>query len=267
MKAIILSAGCGSRLGKYTKELPKGLLKIAGKTILDIQIECYHNVGITDITLVKGYKGDAINIDGIKYYWNNEFESTNMVVSLMSAAAEFTDDVIISYADIIFEQDLLLKIVRSNSDAAVLVDSNWEKYWLMRYGDINYDLESLIVDQNDNIVEIGRPHVSKDEMVLRYIGIIKFSKRRIHDVMEIAKQASKVYYNTPWKLSGKPYPNAYMTDLIQALIDKHFDVKVEKVINGWIEFDTQSDYERALSWIADGNINALFNNFNALIND
>lgn len=265
MKAIILAAGRGTRLGKYTKEIPKGLLKVAGKTILDIQIECYHNVGITDISIVKGYKGNAIDINGVKYYWNNDFESTNMVVSLMCAAAEFTDDIIISYADIMFDPDLLIKIIKSKSDAVVLGDSNWEKYWLMRYGNVNYDLESLIVNQDDNIVEIGRPIVSKEDMMLRYIGIIKFSKQCVLDVIDITKKASTSYHNIPWKWSGKPYPNSYMTDLIQALIDKHIDVKVEKVINGWVEFDTQSDYERVMSWITDGEINALFKDFNALI--
>ena len=58
MKAIILAAGRGSRLGKYTDEIPKGLLEISGKTILDIQIENYHRVGIDDISIVKGYNGE-----------------------------------------------------------------------------------------------------------------------------------------------------------------------------------------------------------------
>ena len=54
MKAIILAAGRGTRLGKYTENIPKGLLKLSGKTILEMQIECYRNAGITDISIVKG---------------------------------------------------------------------------------------------------------------------------------------------------------------------------------------------------------------------
>lgn len=267
MKAIILAAGRGSRLGKYTKEIPKGLLKISGKTILDIQIDNYHRAGITDISIVKGYKGEKINIDGVKYYWNRDFDNTNMVVSLMKAAPEFDDDVIISYADIIFEPDLLEQIIKSKSDATVLVDSNWEKYWFMRYGTVNFDLESLILNEVDNIVEIGRAILSKEAMHARFIGVLKFSKQKIQDVMRIAISAAEKYWRISWKYSGASYPKAYMTDLLQALIDNGIEIKAQKVTNGWLEFDMESDYENALSWISNGAINALFNDYNALINN
>lgn len=267
MKAIILAAGRGARLGKYTEKSPKGLLRIAGKTILEMQIECYHNAGITDISIVKGYKGNLINFSGVKYYWNKDFDNTNMIVSLMSASQEFTDDIIISYADVIFEPILLKQLIESKNDAVVLVDSNWEKYWSMRYGTVNYDLESLIINDMGSIIEIGRYLICKEEMHSRYIGILKFSRQCIQDVIRISIEASTIYHNIPWKYSGNPYPKAYMTDLLQALIDEGINVKAEPVVNGWLEFDTEKDYENALMWISNGCINSLFKNFNVLINN
>lgn len=267
MKAIILAAGRGTRLGKYTENIPKGLLKLSGKTILEIQIECFRNAGITDISIVKGYKGELIDFGGIKYYWNRDFDTTNMIVSLMKADKEFTDDVIISYADIVFEPDLLEQIIESKNGIAVLVDNSWEKYWRMRYGTINYDLESLRINDEGSILEIGRTVISKEEMNARYIGILKFSRERLKDVSDIVMEASTFYATIPWKLSGRPYPKAYMTDLLQAIIDKGIEVKAENVSNGWLEFDSVKDYENALLWISNGTINALFKNFNALINN
>lgn len=267
MKAIILAAGRGMRLGKYTESIPKGLLKLSGKTILEMQIECYRNAGITDISIVKGYRGELINFSGVKYYWNRDFDTTNMVVSLIKAAKEFTDDVIISYADIVFEPEILEQMIESKKDIAVLVDNSWEKYWYMRYGTINYDLESLIINDEGNILEIGRTVISKDEMNARYIGVLKFSRERLKEVLNIVTEASTYYSVTPWKHSGKPYPKAYMTDLLQAIIDKGVEVKAEKVSNGWLEFDSVKDYENALLWISNGTINALFKDFNALVNN
>lgn len=267
MKAIILAAGRGSRLGKYTKEIPKGLLKVSGKTILDIQIENYRRIGIDDISIVKGYNGEKINIDGVKYYWNRDFDNTNMVVSLMKATPEFDDDIIVSYADILFEPKLLNQIIEAKGNVTVLVDDNWEKYWLMRYGTINFDLESLVLDGFENIIEIGRPILSKETMHARFIGVLKFSKQGIQDAMRVAMNASKTYQNIPWKHSGKPYFKAYMTDLLQALIDTGINIKAQKVHNGWLEFDTENDYENALSWISSGCINALFEDYSALINN
>ncbi|MCI9527789.1 MAG: phosphocholine cytidylyltransferase family protein [Lachnospiraceae bacterium] len=264
MKAIILAAGCGTRLGEYTKEIPKGLLKLGGKSIIDLQIACYRAAGITDISIVKGYQGEKINFDGVKYYWNNDFECTNMVFSFMRAAPEFTDDIIVSYADIVFEPKLLKQIINSKYGISILVDSNWKKYWLMRYGTIEHDLESLIIDDTENIVEIGRPCTIPDEMHSRYIGILKFSKQRLKDVIKTAEAASATYSDIPWKLSMRPYPKAYMTDLLQALIDNGIKIKAEKVSNGWLEFDTKSDYENAQLWISNGSINELFENFQIL---
>ena len=266
MKAIILAAGRGSRMGKYTEKIPKGLLEISGKTILEMQTECFRNAGITDISIVKGYKGDAIKISGVKYYLNADFDTTNMVVSLMKAASEFTDDVIVSYADILFDPLLLTQIIRATGDVVVLADSNWKKYWSMRYDTIDCDLESLIIDESNNIVEIGRPNVPEKDMAMRYIGVLKFSKHCAKNIVQIANDAGITYYDKPWKHSGKSYPKAYMTDLLQALIDEGIEVKAEKVVNGWIEFDSESDYEKAKSWVSSGEINALFGAFNLLVN-
>ena len=58
MQAIIMAAGKGSRLGSLTEDLPKSLLKINGKRILDINIAMLHRYGIWDITVVTGFKDE-----------------------------------------------------------------------------------------------------------------------------------------------------------------------------------------------------------------
>ena len=60
MKAIILAAGQGTRLKKYTQDLPKGMLKFMGKTIIERQIELYRKCGVEDITVVRGFAGEKI---------------------------------------------------------------------------------------------------------------------------------------------------------------------------------------------------------------
>ena len=101
MKAIILAAGQGTRLKKYTENLPKGMLQFAGKTIIERQIETYRKCGIDKIIIVRGFASDKITYDGITYYDNQEYANTNMVESLMTAKVEFDDDIIVSYSDIL----------------------------------------------------------------------------------------------------------------------------------------------------------------------
>ena len=92
MKAIILAAGQGTRLKKYTQDLPKGMLSFMGKTVIERQIEMFRKCGINDIIVIRGFAADKIQYEGIKYYMNEDFANTNMVESLMCAKEEFNDD-------------------------------------------------------------------------------------------------------------------------------------------------------------------------------
>ena len=155
MKAIILAAGQGTRLKKYTENLPKGMLNFQGKTIIERQIEIYKRCGITDISIVRGFAADKIAYEGVKYYTNEAFETTNMVESLLAAKEEFNDDVIVSYSDILFEDRLLKGMMESSADFAVAVDDEWKPYWEARYGKIDFDTESLSINADGNITELG----------------------------------------------------------------------------------------------------------------
>ena len=122
IKAIILAAGQGTRLKKYTQDLPKGMLEFMGKTIIERQIELYRRCGITDITVVRGFMGEKIPYSGVKYYTNEDFASTNMVESLLAARAEFTDDVILSYSDILFSEEMLRTMAAVEGDFLVALE-------------------------------------------------------------------------------------------------------------------------------------------------
>ncbi len=254
MKAIILAAGQGTRLKKYTKDLPKGMLFFMGKTLIERQIEMYHSCGINDIIIVRGYASDKIQFNGVRYYDNDRYASTNMVESLMTATPEFNDDIIISYSDIIFEESMLRKMISSGFDFSVAVDDNWKFYWIKRYGRIDFDTESLVIDEFDNIIEIGLENPELSTINARYIGLLKFSEAGLEYITKIMKKAYYEYEDKPWQKSGKTVRQAYMTDLLNALIESGNEVKAVHFYNGWFEFDTNEDYENAVIWAEDGSI-------------
>ena len=99
MKAIILAAGLGTRLGKYTKNLPKCMLIFNEKPIIEWQVQTLRKAGITDITVVKGHMSEKINLPGVKNYVNENYAQTNMVETLFTAVKELNDDVLICYDD------------------------------------------------------------------------------------------------------------------------------------------------------------------------
>lgn len=257
MKAVILAAGQGTRLKKYTENLPKGMLTFMGKTIISRQIEMYRKCGIEDIIVVRGFAAEKISYEGVRYYTNEDYANTNMVESLMTAKTEFDEDMLVSYSDILFEEEMLRTMMKASADYVVAVDDNWKEYWKKRYGRIDYDTESLSIAENNHIVELGLENPKVQDIDARYVGLLKFSKEGLKSIEALMENAYRKYEDEPWQQSGKPVRKAYMTDLLNALIESGKKVEAKRFCNGWIEFDTNEDYEKACEWAENGNIQEL----------
>ena len=119
---------------------------------------------------------------------------------------------------------------------------------------IDFDTESLVIDESDNIVSIGKENPKLEEIDSRYIGLLKFSAKGMGKILEILNNDYEEYSDKPWKQSGRPIRQAYMTDLLHAISETGESVKAHRFNNGWIEFDTNEDYEKALMWSEDGTI-------------
>lgn len=256
MKAVILAAGEGTRLKKYTKDLPKGMLEFGGMPVIKRQIDLFRAAGMDRIVIVKGFAQEKIDYPGIAYYINRDFSSTNMVASLFCAREELEGELIVSYADILFERELLDRLVASPHDIVVTVDTAWRSYWLMRYGTTGFDTESLKMDDG-LITSLGRENPPQGDIDGRYVGLLKFSAVGVESLKKTWQRFREEYWDRPWQVSGKPLRNAYMTDMVQALIDGGNTVHALKTEGGWIEFDTNEDYEKAVAWHRDGSLGRL----------
>lgn len=248
MKAIILAAGMGTRLGKYTENLPKCMLNFAGKTLLERQVETLREAGITDITIVKGYMPEKINIPGTKTYLNHDYQNTNMVETLFCAEAEMDDDLLVCYADIIYEPKVLQKILENNAKIGVVVDNDYWEYWQARTDFPENDMESLVIE-NNQIKDLGNTKCSREEAKVRYVGLIKFSKEGINILKQVYHKNKSLHFHKdePW-LRSKSFKKAYMTCMIQAIINSNFPVTPIPIQRGWLEFDTIEDYEKYSAW-------------------
>lgn len=259
MKAIILAAGMGTRLGKYTENLPKCMLEFRGKTLIDRQIEILKQCDIFDITIVKGYKEEKINIPGIKYCINKDFANTNMVETLFCAEAEMDDELLVLYSDILYEKGVLLKVINSKADIGVTVDADYLPYWQARMDNWQTDIESLVVE-NGKIVDLGDTSCSLDKARMRYVGILKFSKIGLQELKKVYHENKNSFYDSSavWKRS-KCFKKAYMTCLLQAIIDNGVEVNPILINRGWIEFDNVEDYERVNQWCEESTIKRFIN--------
>src|SRR3989338_11374702 len=169
MKAIIIAGGLGTRLSKYTKDTPKGMLKFLGKSLIERQIDTLRDCGINDIIIVRKHLKDKINFSGIKYIDENPDEDGNMLRGLFQAKSEFNDDIIMTYGDVIFQKSVMEKVIKTKCDVGVVVDKSWRSYWTARLGSDTEDTESLVLDaMKDNITRLGIPNPPQNELDARY---------------------------------------------------------------------------------------------------
>lgn len=256
MKAIIVAAGIGTRLGKYTENLPKCMLHFAGKSLIERQVETLRKAGITDISVVRGYKPEKITISGVKYYHNYDFANTNMVETLFCAEKELDgrDEVLVCYADVIYEAKVLQVIIHTSVDIGVTIDNDYWDYWCARSEHPEEDMESLVI-KDGRITELGDTECSKDKAQVRYVGLLKFSRKGMQKLKEVYHYHKKNHFHEdkPWMRSTS-FKKAYMTCLLQALINAGEEVKPIIISRGWLEFDTVEDYEKYNRWLKEGTL-------------
>ncbi len=252
MKAIILAGGLGSRLGKYTTDVPKCMLRFKGKTLIERQIDTYRECGIKDIIVVRKHLAHKINLSGVRYIDEVDY-NTHMVVGLFQARHEFDEDFIMSYGDIVFESRLLFDAIESKADIGIVVDTHWTEYWEARLGNWMSDSESFVIGKGNRVISLGEPNPPESKMNARYIGMVKFSSSILSEIKKVYDKACQDYWDKPWYTS-KSFRKAYMTDFLQALIDNGIDVRAILVQRGWLEFDTNKDYELIREWQDNGTL-------------
>ncbi|HEV7357357.1 MAG TPA: phosphoenolpyruvate mutase [Steroidobacteraceae bacterium] len=121
--AIVLAASRGSGLEALTVDRPKVMLPIAGKPLLRWLVDGFKKENINDITVVGGYRADAIDSAGIKLVVNERYAETGELTSLACAVESLDSDAVIAYGDLLFRSYVLRDLVEAKADFAVVVDS------------------------------------------------------------------------------------------------------------------------------------------------
>jgi choline kinase len=236
MKAIILAAGQGARLRPLTDDRPKCMVEYQGKPLIEHVVRALRHNGVTDIVAVRGYKPEALRCAGVRFYDNPRYGSTNMVATLFCAEPELEGDVIISYSDIVYSPSVIRRLLAADAEFAVVIDRDWRRLWQERMDDPLDDAETLRLDAQGHIIELGKKASSYEDIEGQYIGLLK--------VAASAWPKLRAFYHRldrQTSYDGKDFENMYMTSFVQAVIDRLMPVKAVPIQGGWLEIDVPSD--------------------------
>ena len=244
-KCLIVAAGLGSRLKGHTENNPKCMLDFGGQTLLQRQLASYKKNGIKDISHIRGYKKNKINYKGIKYFDNNDYKDNNILNSIFYGEDIINGNLIISYSDILFEPFVVKRAMESDHDISVIVDIDWRDYYKGRKDHPLSEAENVIFNSNNEVVKIGKIATEKEEVHGEFIGMIKLNHRGCEILKQNFHRVKRLYWNKPFQ-RAKIFQKAYLTDLIQEIVDIGIKVHCVIIERGWKEIDTVEDYKKAL---------------------
>ena len=176
MRAVILAAGRGSRMGHLGGDRPKCLVELEGKPLIVRQIAALRRGGVGEIGVVRGYRAEMIDFPGLSYFANERWAETNMVMSLAMAAPWLrSGPVIVSYGDIFYRSELVRGLAGAPGQFVISYDRAWRRLWTRRFPDPLADAETFRVDATGQLLEIGGKTTRMEDIEGQYMGLLKFT--------------------------------------------------------------------------------------------
>ena len=244
MKAIILAAGEGSRMCKLTQNIPKPLVNVNGKSIIERQLSILKQNDILDIIIVTGPHHEKFNFKNVVYVNNLDYKKHDTLGSLMTARDYMNDEIITTYADQIFEEKILKSMTEFTGDIGIAVDLDWEKNYVNRDQHPKSEAENVLINGNE-ILEL-RKNISEckeNEKIGECLGLMKFSRKAskvfLDKYSELETSHKGKFHNAP------SLEKALISDMIQELIDSEINVEPIYVNGKWCEIDTLQDLQIA----------------------
>lgn len=213
-------------------QLPKCLNRIKSKTLIDMQISAMRAVKLASIIVVTGYKRHLVAPFGDLEVFNDEWEKTNMVYSLLKAGpVVHQSGCVVSYGDIFYEESALQLLLECPNDICILYSDRWAELWKMRSDDPLGDAETFQLNSDQTVKLIGtKPH-SLQEIEGQYMGVLRFTR--------LGWNTFEAFANT---LPLATLLDISMTSILYLMISQGVSqIGAIKYSGTWGEVDTESD--------------------------
>jgi len=231
-KAVVLAATRGKALGHLTGDIPKTMLKIGKKSLLERIVSHLNEYDIKNITVVAGYKADAINLPNLNVVVNEGYENTGQLVSLSKAAEQLDESTLIMFGDILLKKYILQFAIEDPADVVIIVDSK-------------IDFESTIESDYVTATEPDRQSYFAEESYVEQMEFTTPDKKHAGEfigVMKLSPEAGRITQSfIQQQQQEAEFDTKDIRDLINHFMQQNIKVKIQYISGHWVDVNRISD--------------------------
>ena len=246
MRPVLIGAGRGSRLEHRTDELPKTLVPVMGRPMLDWILDALREAGFApkDVVFVCGYKADVLRAryPELTYVENRDWENNNILASLMCAREHLTGGFVSSYTDIVYRGSAVKDVVAAPWDKVLVCDTDWRRRYVRRTRHPEHDAEKMRAE-GPRVVEVSRT-IPSEAASGEFIGVAKMTAEGARELAAAYDEAKAVCET----LGDRPFAKAYLIHLFQRMIEQGSAFHRVDTHGGYMEIDTLEDLDLARTW-------------------
>ncbi|MEM1029523.1 MAG: NTP transferase domain-containing protein [Myxococcota bacterium] len=251
MKAIIIGAGRGRRLGAFTEDVPKPLVPILGRPILDHILHALADSGLTatQTVFICGYRGDVIRArhPELTFVENRNWAHNNILLSLLCAREHLQDGFVATYADIVYRPEAVQRALASPHDITLVCDRAWRRRYAGRTEHPESDAEKVVFDGAGRITALSRtlrPEAATGE----FIGVLRMTSAGVGRFLAAFDDQRATHRDEDPFHEGRTFGRAYLIDALAKMLAAGTPIHAATVDGGYMEIDTPQDAGLAAAW-------------------
>jgi choline kinase len=249
MRAIIIGAGRGSRLQHETTEIPKTLVEVMGRPMLDWVLDALAAGGFDrrDVVFISGYAEHVIRerYPEFTFVRNDDWQNNNILASLMYAREHMREGFVSTYSDIVYEGAVVRGLVDSPHDISLGCDTAWRRRYVGRTQHPETDAEKLRAD-GYRVIELSR-RIPSERASGEFIGVMKLTATGAAELCAAYDAAKQAHDGREWR-EGRSFAKAYLIDLLQDMLEGGSSMHRVDTDGGYMEIDTVEDLCMAARW-------------------
>lgn len=249
MRAVIIGAGRGSRLRHRTDEVPKTLVEVMGRPMLEWILDALAAGGFErkDIVFVSGYAEHVVRARYPEFTFvrNADFERNNILASLLTAREHLREGFVSTYADIVYEPGIVRRLVDAPEDLVLGCDTAYRRRYVGRTQHPESDAEKLSADGR-KVTRLSRT-IPSEQAQGEFIGVMKATANGALSLIESFDRAREVHGGGLYR-EGRSFERAYLIDLLAEMLEAGAPMFRENTPGGYMEIDTLEDLSLAEGW-------------------